>query len=343
MVAEGAASLTVNGEQRTAAAGEFLAVGNGALLPAETAAFRPAALSPRSQARLLYPGQGTLAVSFRWTRRDPPWPAGREEPVRLEVAEDRGFTRIVFRGDFAGHTAAADLGAGSYFWRVFPADESPDESPDSSGASSFDTIPFKIIAASAPVLISPAEGYAWQFRTRRPQVRFQWTETGDAASYVLEAADNPQMRNPVFSREVRGTSLHTSELEPGTWYWRVRPVFPPVYEGEAGEGETGLFRIVQSGDLGVPVLQSPAAGAPVNVAADRGDLYFSWRREAEARSYTIRISANEDSRSPLITAAVQDNFYVYRAGITGRYFKPTRRGTIRRRPRPGRLPPLRGN
>jgi hypothetical protein len=310
MVAQGAASLTVNGERRTAAAGEFLAVENGE----PEGASRPTALSPRPQARLLYPGQGTLAVPFRWTRRGP---EGREEPVRLEVAEDRGFTRIVFRGDFAGDTAAADLGAGSYFWRVFP----PDESAESSVADSFEIFPLKIIAAPAPVLITPAEGSTYQFRVRRPPVRFQWTETGDAVSYALEAADNPQMRNPVFSREVRGTSLHTSELGPGIWYWRVRPVFPPVYEGEAGEGAAGSFRIVQSGELGVPVLQTPAGGAPVNIAADQ---YFSWQREAEARSYTIRISANGDLRSPLITAAVQNNFYVYRAGETrmapGRYY-----------------------
>jgi hypothetical protein len=314
MVAEGAASLMVNGERRTAAAGEFLAVENGE--PEETPAFRPTALFPRPAARLLYPGEGTLTVSFRWTRR--------EDPVRLELAEDRGFTRIVFRGDFAGDSAAADLGAGSYFWRVFPADESPDSSADSSGAASFDAIPLKIIAAPAPVLMSPAEGSAWQFRVKRPSIRFHWTELEDAVSYVLEAADNPRMRNPVFSREVRGASLHTSELEPGTWYWRVRPVFPPVYEGEAGEGEASSFRIVQSGDLEVPVLQSPASGAPVNIAAGRGDLYFSWRREPEAQVYTIRISANGDLSDPLITAAVQDNFYVYRAGETligpGRYY-----------------------
>jgi hypothetical protein len=324
-VSEGAASLTVDGETRTAAAGEFLAAGN----EGPEGAFRPAALSPRPQARLLYPGQGTLAVSFRWTRRDPPVrdpprPAGREAPVRLELAEDRGFTRIVFRGDFTGAgepayagEAAAELEAGSYFWRVFPAGENP---PD---VSSFEIFPFKIIAAPAPVLITPAEGYVYQFRVRRPAVRFQWTETGDAVSYVLEAADNPQMRNPVFSREVRGTSLHTSELGPGTWYWRVRPVFPALYEGEAGEGGVRSFRIEQNGDLGVPVLQSPAGGAPVNIAAGR-DLYFSWRREAEAQVYTIRISANGDLRSPLITAAVQDTFYACRVRETrmtpGRYY-----------------------
>jgi hypothetical protein len=307
MVAEGAASLTEKGETRTAAAGEFLAAGNGGT----EGAFRPAALSPRPSARLLYPGQGTFAVSFRWAR-----PAGREEPVRLEVAKDRGFARIVFQGDFAGDAAAADLGAGSYFWRVFPAGES--------GAASFDMLPFKIIAAPAPVLITPAEGAVYNFRVKKPAVRFQWTELGDAVSYVLEAADNPQMRSPFFSREVRGTSLHAADLGPGTWYWRVRPVFPAVYEGEAGEGSVASFRITQNGNLGVPVLRSPAAQALVNIAAGKGDLYFSWQREAEARSYTIRILANGDLSDPLITETVQDNFYVYRAGETrigpGRYY-----------------------
>jgi hypothetical protein len=300
-VTEGAASLTVNGERRTAAAGEVL--GDAA------AAFRPVALSPRPSARLLYPGEGALAVTFRWSR-----PAGREDPLRLEVAEDRAFTRIAFREDVAGNSAVVELGAGSYFWRIFSEGEG--------GASSFDTIPLKIIAAPAPVLIVPAESYTYHFRLRKPLLRFQWSELGDAAAYVLEAADNPRLDNPVFSREVRGTSLRTSEFGAGTWYWRVRPVFPAVYEGEAAEGSVGSFRVVQSGELGVPVLRAPADGAPVNIG--RGNLYFSWQQEAEARSYTIRISARADLGNPLVDRTIQDNFYNYRAGEglikTGQYY-----------------------
>jgi hypothetical protein len=52
----------------------------------------------------------------------------------------------------------------------------------------------------------------------------------------------------------------------------------------------------------------------VNVAAGRGDVYFSWRPETEARSYRVRISTNRDLGNPVLDETVRDNFYVYRAG-----------------------------
>jgi hypothetical protein len=145
-------------------------------------------------------------------------------------------------------------------------------------------------------------------------VRFQWTETEEAAFYTLEAANNPQMTNPALRQEVRGTSFYSSALEPGTWYWRVRPVFPAAYEGAAGEVLPASFSIVQSGDLRAPELQLPQDRGMVNVAAGRGDVYFSWRPETEARSYRIRISANRDLNNPVVDERVRDNFYAYRAG-----------------------------
>ncbi|MDR1970806.1 MAG: hypothetical protein LBQ46_02680 [Treponema sp.] len=260
-----------------------------------------AALFPRPSARFLYPGTGKTAIPFRWTRLN----LTPEEPALLEVAEDRNFTRVVFREEYTGDSASVDLDAGSYFWRV-AAGEDAGLLPD--------TFAFRVIAAPAPVLITPVQDYYYQFRVKRPAVRFQWTESGEAASYLLEAAGNRDLRNPSFTREVRGTSLYTSELGPGTWYWRVRPLFPAGYQGAAGEAAASSFEIRQSGELLVPQLRNPEDRDMVNIAAGREDLYFSWLSEAEARSYTIRISPNPDLSDPLITGTVQDNYYVYRAG-----------------------------
>ncbi|MDR1863816.1 MAG: FecR family protein [Treponema sp.] len=275
------------------------------------AAREAAALYPRPAAGLINPGPEKLTVPFRWDRTnlDP------EEPVLLEIAEDRNFSRLVFAEDFTGDSAVAELVGGSYFWRV---------SAGGGPVSSFDTFSLKVIDAPPPVLIAPVEGYQYRFRVKRPPVRFQWREQDGAASYVLEAADNPEMANPAFVREAGGASLYASELGPGTWYWRVRPVFPAGYEGNAGQGKPASFRIIQTGELGPPELQSPADRGLVNLAANRGDLYFSWRREAEAQSYSIRISKNRDLSSPVIAETVGDNFYVYRRGQNavrpGQYF-----------------------
>jgi hypothetical protein len=133
---------------------------------------------------------------------------------------------------------------------------------------------------------------------------------------MLEAADNPEMTNPALSQQVRGTSLAVSALGSGTWYWRVRPVFPAAFEGAAAECIPASFSIIMSGDLRPPELQSPRNGGTVNVSAGHGDLYFSWRPEAEARSYRILISANRDLGEPVVDQTVGDNFYVHRAGQT---------------------------
>ena len=297
-VMEGAASFSGSGgETGNLSAGETLTLGGaGPRVVRETAA-----LFPRPQARFLNPLPGTFTVPFRWNRSGP----GPEELTRLEVAEDRSFSRIVFSGDFAGDGAAAELEGGSYFWRVSAVNEE---------GSSPNTLSFRILPAPAPVLITPAEGYRYQYRTRRPSVRFQWTETAETAFYVLEAADNPALANPALVREVRGTSLYDSDLGPGTWYWRVRPVFPAAFEGAAAEGSPASFSIVQSGNLEAPELRLPQDRGAVNVAAGGGDVYFSWRPEAEARSYRIRISADRDLNGSVIDETVRDNFYVYRAG-----------------------------
>jgi hypothetical protein len=296
-VMEGALSFTGPGGTGSVRAGETVALGEAGPRTLREAA----ALFPRPQARFLNPEAGTLAVPFRWNRDnlDP------EETTRLEIAEDRAFSRIVFSGESAADTASVELEPGAYFWRVSPA---------GGEAPSPNTLSFKVLSASAPVLITPAQDYRYQFRTRRPSVRFQWTETEEAVFYVLEAADNPEMTNPALLQEVRGTSFYFPGLEPGTWYWRVRPVFPAAYLGAAGERAPASFSIVQSGDLNAPEPAVPRNRSLVNVAADRGDIYFSWRPEAEARSYRIQISPNRDLANPVLNETVRDNFYVYRTG-----------------------------
>jgi hypothetical protein len=295
-VMEGTASFSGPDGTRSVAAGETVALGEAGLRLVREAA----ALFPRPQARFLNPEPGTLSVPFRWSRSglDP------EELARLEIAEDRSFSRIVFSEELTGDTAAVELKPGSYFWRVSLAD-------DEEAGPSPNILSFKILSVPAPVLITPVEGYRYQFRVRKPSVRFLWTETAEAAFYILEAADNPDMINPALSQEVRGTSFYFSELGPGTWYWRVRPVFPAAYEGAAGEGVPASFSITRSGDLKAPDLQIPQDRSMVDVASNRKDIYFSWRPEAEARSYRIRISADRNLGNPVVDETVRDNVYVH--------------------------------
>ncbi|MDR2759490.1 MAG: FecR family protein [Spirochaetaceae bacterium] len=294
-VVEGNASFSGDSGAGTVSAGQIFAAEEGVIAAA-------AALSPPPAARFLNPNPGKLPIRFRWSRESLTPDIG----VRFEIAEDRDFTRLVVREELLGDTTMAELNTGSYFWRISAVDT--EGAPSVRSANSFS---LKVLAAAPPVLISPAADDTYQFRVKNPAVHFQWTESAGAVAYRLDVADNPGMENPVLSREVLGTSLYSSNLGVGVWYWRVHPVFPWNYQGTAGIGPLASFRITQGGSLKPPVPQSPADQGVLNIAPNHGNFYFSWKNEPEAQSYTIRLSENRDLREPVITGTVRSNFYVY--------------------------------
>ncbi|MDR0878531.1 MAG: FecR family protein [Treponema sp.] len=312
-VSEG--SVTVN----TAAGAQEMAAGDAFVFDTEgNALFNPIAapLSPRSGARYLNPEKGTISIPFIWKAVN----YTEDEMTRLEVAEDRGFTRIAVKEETKEDHLSVNLNSGIWWWRVYP----------DSGETGI-TGKLTITQVSAPALITPAEGYAYRYRSRQPAVRFQWTEAAasgndqDTSPYFLEVSDNPEFRESAIQTQVRGTSMVYSKLGNGRWYWRVRPVFSENIEKGTFTGISPVhtFAIESTDALRAPVLSSPNNGSRINIAAERQDIYFAWKPDMEADTYTIRISRSEDLSSPLIRETVYDNVYIYGAAAglpAGQYY-----------------------
>ncbi|GHV69336.1 hypothetical protein AGMMS49928_11220 [Spirochaetia bacterium] len=256
----------------------------------------PAAVvfAPRPNARFLNPRQEPLDLAFSWNRLN----LAPEEPLKLEIAEDRRFNRIVQTFESRETAAQIALPSGLWYWRLTFAD------------AALATGRVSVVPAPAPSLITPSDGQVFRYRTRQPSLRFQWAG-GEASSAILEAANNPDFINPRIQTEVHAASLTTSELGAGTWYWRVLPVYSGDFEGEVPYSSAASFTIEQSGLLEAPVPLSPVSGATINIAAGRGDLYFSWQGSVEAVSWTIRIAGNRELQNPVITRTLRDTYYVY--------------------------------
>jgi hypothetical protein len=222
-----------------------------------------------------------------------------------------------------------NLPSGTWFWRACPVSKQTGRGNGEWSAGSAGKI--VVTFAAPPSLISPGDGYVYRYRSRKPGVRFQWSAVSEASSYILEAADNPDITNPrlretipAHSARAETQSFLSAVPDAGTWYWRVTPVFPADYQGEAASSVTASFRIEQSGDLAAPLAQSPAENGFLNIAPGRGDTYFSWRGEAEAVSYTLRVSRERDLSPPVLERTSRDNFALYGGGETvlepGRYY-----------------------
>jgi hypothetical protein len=147
---------------------------------------------------------------------------------------------------------------------------------------------------------------------------------------MIEVADNPRLANPALQTLARGgsgsaLSIAYAGLGNGRWFWRASPVFTDEYQGTIAPSALASFSIAPNGALEAPALLTPRAEAALNIAsADRGDIYFSWKNEPEADSYTLLISGSEDLQNPLLARRTTVNHAVYGASeprlAEGRYY-----------------------
>jgi len=297
-VAQGNAIFSGSGGQRrTVTAGTAVTVKTTGT-ESNAVSDKPAVIvsSPWSNAQFLAQRQGPLPITFTWKKINIP----ASEALQLEVSETRSFTQIYQSVSAAGSNARAELPPGAWFWRI---KRSTENTVLASGR-------LTVLYSASPSLIAPAQGYVFQYRVKAPSIRFQWRAMENVSYYTVEAANNSNFSNPRITLRVRGTYLDTSDLEAGTWYWRVTPVFSGENQGTALSASSS-FRIEQSGALNAPTLTSPETGNTVYLGVNR-NIYFSWKKEKEARSYTIQIAQNRDLRNPVIKQEVKDNVFVYR-------------------------------
>gem|GEM_PF-728538 len=308
----------------TAAGAHSIGAGLGLVLSAAgevLAVPQAVAISPPPGARFLSQEAGDFPVNFNWNNIN--YPPGAM--TRLEIASDRSFNRIFFTETTASNDIDLSLPEGVWFWRLNPIISEPQ---GLGFAENFPEVPYSrltIAHSPPPTLISPANGHLFSFRSRPPAVRFQWSSSASASFYLLEVADNPLLQNPVLriqasANEGEQSSVVSSDLWVGSWYWRVTPAYSRSFtSGASAAGETDdwqpsatrHFVIGRGATLIAPAPVAPSENARVNIGRDRQDIIFSWRRESEAVSYTVRVSANRDMSSPIIEQTVAQAFFRY--------------------------------
>ncbi|MDR0313127.1 MAG: hypothetical protein LBI14_05985 [Treponema sp.] len=248
-VSKGAAEFLYEGggERREIAAGTLFA------LDADGRQREEAALTiqPRPNARYLKNGPEPLRIDFVWNNAT----LDSGVPLRLEIAEDRSFNRIIQvienLDPAAGAAVDVSIDAGIWYWRLSSMEPSVVTAATSRIIS---TERFIVTEAAGPPLLSPVTDSLFRYQDDNPQLRFEWSEIEGASSYILEVSETPDFVNTRLRMQTASVFLLNSSLGQGTWYWRIMPVFPSVYEGSAAFSDAGFFRIEQSAAVEVALV-----------------------------------------------------------------------------------------
>jgi hypothetical protein len=255
-VSEGTATLVEGGQRREISSGKMIALDSGGV---EQTLKSAVMLQPRPDARYLKDGREPLFINFAWNRinLDP------GEALCLELAEDRYFNHIIQVMENLVASATVALNTGSWYWRL-----SLMSGVATTGGVVLSTGRLSVTDASGPSLLSPVRDSLFRYQNKLPHLRFQWSEITGASSYILEASQTLDFINPRIRTQTASVFLIDSSLGPGTWYWRVMPVFPAVYEGSSAFLSASFFRIEQGGTddvamvLPTPVLPETVVALP---------------------------------------------------------------------------------
>jgi hypothetical protein len=324
-VSEGNAVFLEEGNSRAIEAGTALAMdtdGTERLEPSVVVTL------PRSNARYLKTSSEAFPVYFAWNRIN----LEPEENLKLEIAGDRDFNRIVQtidNLDALKTSAETALEAGSWRWRLLYEDRIL-----GSGQ-------ITITDASGTKLLNPVIDSVVRYYDEAPNLRFQWTESEGASEYVLQISETADFRNPKIDTQTSSPFFVENRLTENTWHWRVMPIFPSHYEGESAFSKPAFFRIEQAESsepealaivipeaaiaAAIPIPEAepepepepppappppPPLAAPRNLHPVRGSSFgfqalrrerkidFSWQAVPQAAAYIVTINYQNPREGP---------------------------------------------
>jgi len=241
---------------------------------------------PWNNARYLKSSRDRLAVDFEWSRVN----IDADEKLRLEIARDINFRSGYRSIDGLDNSAQVTFDTGLWYWRL------------SYGDTQLRRGWLSVVDSSGPALISPVTGSVFRYQAgaseNLPQLRFQWAEKDEASRYMIQISNTQDFSSVLITRESSSASLMLSELDQGTWYWRVRPIFSAIYNGETSFSQTGSFRIERTAEPVTRAVEIPAAAierARENSPAIRGSSSSSFAPSDVIRPdpVTIRTTSGE--------------------------------------------------
>ena len=250
-------------------------------------------IRPAPGARLINQYKRVLPVSFSWRSSFPD-----NTELVLETSRNRNFTNARRLSVKGLQEVTLYEEAGTVYWRIYAADRGArDESADSGK--------FIVLDAPPPVPLEPAPDRRFAYKGTIPAVRFLWKGNEVSSSYMLEAADNPDMRNPAVRKHVSGETVTLPNLREGVWYWRVTPNYIADESVTAKPSEVSAFSIEKQKELPPIELISPSAIADT---ADGKSLAFSWKRAGEAVKYRLVIAKSESMLDAVVERTSDINY-----------------------------------
>lgn len=234
---------------------------------------------------------------------------------RIQVAADDGFTGLRYEAEVTSPNATptADLGAGTYYWRVMP------QASDGSGSYGA-TWRFERTARTGPALITPENAKVLDYPEDAPVLR--WSPLASVSGYQVQLSTSESFPSGSATTTKTTTAasyaLTSLEAQDRALYWRVRGSYTTANGRSTTTtattewSEARHFSMAWETDSfpgnSTPVLLEPADNPDPGSAMSHPR--FSWTAVPGAAKYRIQISAAPDFTDIRVDREVVRTTYV---------------------------------
>ncbi len=209
-------------------------------------------------------------------------PLGVDTPLRVQIASDAGFDKIVIDQRFAAGTEVRLVGLDDAQWYLRARRIDPQ------GIEGFDAArPFVLKARpEPPAYLAP--------RSKAKQavgvVEFTWAPNVDAPRARVQVAEDAAFTRLVQDQDnVDATTVRAEIAKPGSYFWRLASVRPSGDHGPFGDPQTFELR---------PTPEPPQGG----LSADGSGIVFRWNGRAEDRQ---RVELARDTEFKQVVASAE--------------------------------------
>ena len=253
-------------------------------------------VSPGKTVKLLNQSGNGVDVPFQWYSS---LPAGEE--LILETSPLSSFSDETQKYTVTGLTEYTVAKQNrSFYWRLYSSQAGVSDTSIQSGK-------VNIIAAPAPILLEPAVEAQYTYTATPPAIRFLWEGNSFVASYLLEVADNPELKNPQLSRFINTQSLTLSDFAEGTWYWRVTPRYLIGVESTPEPSKVAFFHVEQQpASAETPQILFPQA---MTETAQGKEISFAWKNISETKSYRLKVAKDAEMKTIVVDTIVESNSF----------------------------------
>ncbi|HMU95132.1 MAG TPA: hypothetical protein PKE43_19175, partial [Anaerolineales bacterium] len=204
---------------------------------------------------------------------------------QFEYDNDADFSSPIYNsGDLTttSHTPPAIV-QGVYSWHA----RAKDAAGNWGAWSTARTVTVFPLVPATPTLTSPAYGTL----SRDPAVTLAWAAMPNAATYQVQVDNNSTFSSPEFDVSTADTSILTTELPDGAYYWRVRQT--DILGG------VSLWSTVWRVTIIRPTPNAPTTDISAIVDAT-GTPTFAWNSVQYGVNYILEVDDNSNFTSPIV-------------------------------------------